>query len=385
LRSIDVLAPESGVRLAGILDAEPTGAGARLRRLPAWTRQQILDPALRFVATMPSGARLETVTDSTAVEVDALLTRLQLGDQKPPPAIFELVVDGEVVASASFDEGRVIRTDPATLTMEVHRGPAVTIRFDGLAARSKRIELWLDQGASFELRGVRIDDGATAASPEPSGRTRWVHYGSSISHCVEAERPTGVWPAVAARMAGVDLLSLGLAGQCHLDPMVARTIRDLDVDLITMKVGINVVNGDTMRERTFLAAVQGFLDTVREGHPETPIGVITPIICPVAEDHSGPTLVGADGSVYVVDRPVELTVGALSLRRIRQLLGDVVAARQEAGDKNIVLFDGLGLFGADDVADLPDGLHPNSAGYRRMGERFHALAFGPGGAFSSLL
>ena len=28
------------------------------------------------------------------------------------------------------------------------------------------------------------------------------------------------------------------------------------------------------------------------------------------------------------------------------------------------------LFGADDAADLPDDLHPNPAGYVRMGERF---------------
>jgi len=34
------------------------------------------------------------------------------------------------------------------------------------------------------------------------------------------------------------------------------------------------------------------------------------------------------------------------------------------------------------VDDLPDGLHPNSAGYRRMGERFVAYAFAPGGPFA---
>jgi lysophospholipase L1-like esterase len=32
--------------------------------------------------------------------------------------------------------------------------------------------------------------------------------------------------------------------------------------------------------------------------------------------------------------------------------------------------DGLELFGAADAGDLPDDLHPNPAGYRRMGERF---------------
>jgi lysophospholipase L1-like esterase len=34
--------------------------------------------------------------------------------------------------------------------------------------------------------------------------------------------------------------------------------------------------------------------------------------------------------------------------------------------------DGLTLFGADDEANLPDKLHPNSPGYRLMAERFAA-------------
>jgi lysophospholipase L1-like esterase len=381
VRSINVLEGESGTRLAGILDAEPAGAGFRLRRLPAWTRQQILDPSLAFVATMPSGARLELSTDSNSIEVDAMLTMLQYGDQERRPSVFDLVVNGEVVAHQSFDQGRVIRIDPLTQAMTVERGPAVSIRFDGLPAGDKQVELWLAQGAAFELRDVRVDDQAQVRAPRPHAGPRWVHYGSSISHCVEADHPTGTWPVVAARRADADLISLGLAGQCHLDQWVARTIRDLDVDVISLKLGINVVNGDTMRERVFLSAAQGFLDTVRDGHPDTPIAVITPIICPVAEDHPGPTLSKPGGRVFVWDRAPEMSVGALSLVRIRRLLSDVVGARRRAGDANIHLVDGLSLFGPGDVEDLPDGLHPNSAGYQRMGERFHQLAFAPGGVF----
>ena len=35
------------------------------------------------------------------------------------------------------------------------------------------------------------------------------------------------------------------------------------------------------------------------------------------------------------------------------------------------------------IGDLPDMLHPNAAGYRRMGERFHRLAFASGGPLAS--
>jgi len=60
----------------------------------------------------------------------------------------------------------------------------------------------------------------------------------------------------------------------------------------------------------------------------------------------------------------------------------VVEARRAEGDANLHVLDGLLLFGPDDVADLPDLLHPNPAGYRRMGERFHELAFANGGPFA---
>jgi lysophospholipase L1-like esterase len=63
-------------------------------------------------------------------------------------------------------------------------------------------------------------------------------------------------------------------------------------------------------------------------------------------------------------------------------MATVIEQRQRAGDAELHLLDGRRLFGEGDVADLPDGLHPNNAGYRRMGERFAALAFGASGPFA---
>jgi hypothetical protein len=361
--------------LTGHLDLDRTADGIVPRRLPGWTRPQLLDPALGLLVTMPAGVRLALETDTTEIELDVMLTVLQLGDADVVPATFDAVVDGEVVDGQVSTDGTRIVVDMRTGAIDIQPGSPTTIRFEGLPTRAgSRVEIWLPHAAVVELRGVRVGDGATVAKAPRRGR-RWIHHGSSISHCMEADRPTGTWPAVAARLADVDLMNLAFAGQCMLDQHVARTIRDLPADAISLKVGINIVNGDTMRERTFVPALNGFLDTIRDGHPTTPIALVTPILCPEAEAAPGPTVMGEDRKYHVVPRPPELATGALSLERIRELIG-VVAGRRE--DPNLHVLDGLELFGPGDVADLPDLLHPNAAGYRRMGERFHAMAFAPG-------
>ena len=139
-----------------------------------------------------------------------------------------------------------------------------------------------------------------------------------------------------------------------------------------------------MRERTFGPALHGFLDTVRDGHPAVPIVLATPIFCPSVEDHPGPSVLGRDERFRVAARPEELSVGALTLRRIRELTAEVVAARRDAGDPHLHLVNGLELFGIDDAGGLYDDLHPTAAGYQQIGERFHALAFADSGPFRSV-
>jgi len=368
--------------IVGALDRDVHPSGIVLRRLPAWTRPQLLDPALALLVTMPAGVRIEMLTDARDIELDVMLTVVQVGDVVFPAPTFDLVADGSLRSSSTAADFTTILVDPHTDDVDVRIGRPATVRFDLAGDPTIPIEIWLPHGAVVELREVRVSPGATVHRAPHSDR-RWVHYGSSISHCLEAAHPTGTWPATAARMAGVDLMNLAVAGQCMLDQHVARTIRDLDdVDFISVKAGINVVNGDSMRERTYVAALHGFLDTIRDGHPTTPLAVITPIICPEVEDHPGPTMLGDDHRFHVVPRARELSAGSLSLRRIRELMAQIVTTRRDTGDANLYLIDGLTLFGPDDADDLPDGLHPNAEGYRRIGERFHSRAFSDAGPFA---
>lgn len=376
------LALEGGaLEIVGALDFDRTETGIAPRRLPAWTRPQVPDLFMDFMITLTSGVRIAFRTDSPWIELDAMPTGFAITGMPVHPISFDLVVDGSRVARDSGDHGTRLVLDLQTQDVQVQPGEAAALRFGGLGHEMKSIELWLPQNAATELRSLRVADGAAVTGPDHI-RRRWAHYGSSISHCLEAHGPTDIWPAVAARLADVELLQFGLAGQCHLDPFVARSIAAEPVDLISLKVGINVVNGDSLKERTFAPALHGFLDTLREAQPETPILVVSPIICPMAEEHPGPTVPNGHGGFETVPGgPAELRATSLTLRRIRQIVAEVVDGRRARGDEHLFTLSGLELFGTEDAPTLPDGLHPDGDGYLRIGERFADRAFGAGGPF----
>jgi lysophospholipase L1-like esterase len=328
------------------------------------------DPSVAAVARMTSGVRLVFETDSPFIALDVLETGFQIVGDARRASTFDLLIDGKLAHRANASGGPTIVIDAGKLppTMNIEPGSPTTVRFNGLGAASKTVEIWLPHTAMVRLQALHVSGNAKIGAVHDHRRV-WAHYGSSISHGMEADGPSETWPAVAARKAGLDLLHLGLAGQCQIDGFAARAIRDSAADLISLKLGINVVNGDTMRERAFRPAVHNFLDIIREKKPSTPIIVISPILCPAAETHPGPTV--REGSTFTtVRRNPTLSVGALSLERIRTILEETVAARRAQGDTNLHYFSGLELFAKDDVADLPDGLHPNAAGLKRMGERF---------------
>ncbi|MEV5238400.1 GDSL-type esterase/lipase family protein [Streptomyces cinnamoneus] len=363
------------VEFRGALELETTGAAVLPLRLPAWTRAQYPDAFVRGVADMPTGVRLAFRTEARVLELDVLTTVWHFDGEPEPmgPGLVDLVVDGKSAGRAEVPVGNLVRLADPQGEQRFEPGAPGTVRFAGLGAGVKEIELWLPQQTRTELIALRAD--ADVIPPAPSGRRRWVHHGSSISHCIEADGPTGTWSAVAAAIAGVDLVNLSQAGNAMLDPYVARTIRDTPADLISVKVGINIVNSASFRRRTFAPAVHGFLDTIRDGHPDTPLLLISPIISPAVEDAPGPTVRTPEGIKTTGDR-ADVARGALTLNVVRDTLARIAGERGR-DDRNLHYLDGRELFGPGDVDDLPDGVHPNAAGYRRIGKRFADVGLKP--------
>ncbi|MER5214422.1 GDSL-type esterase/lipase family protein [Streptomyces sp. NPDC002838] len=388
-----ITTPITADLLRGALDVEHTEHGVLPHRLPSWARAQYTDGQLAMAESQPAGVRLAFRTRATAVELDTLPTKRDyVGAPPRPDGVYDLLVDGRLAGQASVAGGNTLTIDMTTGTTELRPGLPGTLRFTDLPDGTeddgiKDVEIWLPHNETTELVALRTD---APVEPAPdSGRRVWLHHGSSISHGSDAASPTTTWPALAASLGGVELINLGLGGSALLDPFTARTLRDTPADLISVKIGINLVNADLMRLRAFTPAVHGFLDTIREGHPTTPLLVVSPVLCPIHEDTPGPS--APDFSSLSTGRlrframgdPAERATGKLTLGVIREELTRIVAQRA-AEDPHLHYLDGRELYGEADSAELPlpDQLHPDAATHRHIGERFAELAFTADGAFA---
>lgn len=347
-------------------------------RLPDWTLPRSPLPAFTLMAAMTSGVRLDFVTTAQVWEIDVIETGLQFEGEERRRAVIDVCCNGALLSHELRDGHTIVVGDRGAGFLE---GRVQTLRFD-LGPGEKRVEAWLPQAAVAEVRGFRLERGARLESP-PEGAQRWAHYGSSISHGMEAAGPARTWPALAARKAGLDLLNLGLAGECHLDGFMARVLGEADADLISLELGANVVAADTLRRRTFPGAVHAFLDTIRASNPAAPILLVSPIHCPPLEEATGPLRRLPGGGYVAESRPHARDDGALTMPDARRILSEVVAQRRREGDGAITMIDGPDLFSASHEADQPDRVHPNANGHETMASRFFEAAL-QNGPFSKL-
>lgn len=274
-------------------------------------------------AATPAGVRAAWRTSAASVELEiraafGIYTRI---------APVDVLVDGELHQRCEVLEGE------QRLSIE-------------LPGDQAEVEIWLPQAGRIALREVSFDGEAEPFSPTGP---RWITYGSSITQAGGAYGPSETWPALVARTNGWDGVNLGFAGECHLDPIAARTIRDLPAGLISLCLGINIHGGATYSGRTLPGQVESFIATVREGHPRTPLIVITPLSVPDREGK--PNAVG------------------LTLDDVRTCVE--LGARTDPG---VRIIDGRTILSTAEARALyRDGLHPGPEGYRLLGERLASL------------
>lgn len=274
-------------------------------------------------AEMPSGVRLRFATAATELTVAC--------EPFAEDGNFDLVIDNQIIATTAYAAG------------------ASEVRFADLPAGDKTVEVWLSPAMPVAIRHLALPDG-TDIAPSEDPRLKWVTYGSSITHCRTAGSPATTWPGVVARGQNFNLTSLGYGGQCHADPLIARLIRDLPADFVSVKIGINIYGAASLSPRSFRPAVLGTIATIRDGHPNTPFAVCSPI--------------------WGHDRETTPNAVGLTLQQMRSEIQAAVEAYKKRSDDHIYYVDGLSLFDASLAEYLPDNLHPDAKGYEIMGQNF---------------
>lgn len=323
LRPVDLI--DGPIRFEGAVSVARTAEGVIPWRLDRADRD-LIDDSLLGVAQVPAGVRLTFESDTRALD-------LALSNPATEHASVDLVVDGRLIETRPLTPGRSV------------------LRFDNLPPGNKCIELYLPTYGITTVHGVSIDAGANCR-PWEDRRPRWVTYGSSLTMCRRAHSPTRAWPAMVSRALGWHLTQLGFAGQCKIDPIVARTIGRLPADVISLCLGINTYAGE-FSPRTWLPAVTGFVLTVRDAHPTTPLMLFSPMYSAPRESTPGPT--------------------GLTLQLMRQWLAELVERLRARGDRHVAHVDGLEVFGPPDAHHMPDQLHPGGDGIELMGRRIERI------------
>ena len=138
------------------------------------------------------------------------------------------------------------------------------------------------------ILGLRAVGGSLTPAPR---QPRWLVHGDSITEGWWSTRPAHSWPATTGRTLGLDTVNLGYAGTARGELPIAEQLSDLPADVITLAFGTNCWTGIPFSAPLLYETTRAFLALVRQGHPDTPLLLLSPVLRPEAEER--PNRLGA--------------------------------------------------------------------------------------------
>lgn len=297
--------------------------GRPVRADPADTMRLPWDTGER--STLPIGVRLEFTTETArAVEIR-----------------YRATVPGPTDALRDLAHGFAL-WDRHGVVAEVFTDPAAeaVVRID-LGGGNGPFTIYPPETQSPRILGLRGIGGPLAPAPPAP---RWVVHGDSITEGWWSTRPAHGWPAVTGRALGWDTVNLGYAGAARGELATAEQLAGLPADVLTLAFGTNCWSRVPFSAPLLYETTRAFLELVRQGHPRTPLLLVSPVLRPDAE--RTPNKLGA-------------TLGAL-----RDAMERATRDRIAAGDDRLAVLPGRDLLGPEHLAD---GLHPNDSGHQVLG------------------
>lgn len=118
-----------------------------------------------------------------------------------------------------------------------------------------------------EERSIKIGvaENSTIEAMESPFRHKVGIYGSSYTHGICCARAGMTYPAQFTRRTGIQLLSLGMSGQCKMQPYAAEVLADADVDAFIFDTFSNP-SPKEIRQRLF-----PFIEKLQKAHPGIPL------------------------------------------------------------------------------------------------------------------
>jgi len=102
---------------------------------------------------------------------------------------------------------------------------------------------------------------------EQTPKTKYLVYGSSITHGQNAARSTGTYAMRTAQLLGVDLINLGFGAGAHCESQMADYIAERnDWDFASLELGVNMVRNFEVEE--FKKRVEYFIKKIATTHPD---------------------------------------------------------------------------------------------------------------------
>lgn len=305
--------------LRGLLPGVDPAAG---QRLPAEMAAKLPSDTVG-AGRVPAGLRLAIVGSAREVRL-----RFEQGDLTAVPA----PTSGSELAVWSGGEmvGRAAMAEVVDIDLPERAGDAL-------------IEIYLPEDRVWRLCDIQPVGGDLSDAPRGP---RWVVYGDSITQGWSVSAPGLGWPSRVARELELDLVNLGFAGSARGELPAALAVAGSQADVLTVAWGTNAWSSVPTDAAQIAQTMRLFLVALRQGLPDVPVLVVSPIVRPDAEET--PNRFGA------------------TLVDLREALErEVLRFAAERGDARLTLLSGRDLV---PVEQLVDGVHPGDLGHESLAD-----------------
>lgn len=136
---------------------------------------------------------------------------------------------------------------------------------------AKECIMYLPTYSKLVSLGIGVDENSTIEKGEVPFRHRICLHGSSYMHGQATGRAGQTVPGYLTRMTGLQFCSLGVSGDCRMQPQFANALKDADVDAFVFDAFSNGT-AETIQENLFT-----FIETIQAAKPGVPMIFMTTI------------------------------------------------------------------------------------------------------------